>query len=61
MVHQGDAVGIRSDLYEKALADWMRHTFDLPNNASGAKVKGRECRPHPHGGRTQAWSERLRI
>jgi DNA adenine methylase len=34
--------GYPSKLYDEALADWARHTFDLPNQASGAKVKGRE-------------------
>jgi DNA adenine methylase len=34
--------GYPSDLYDSALADWTRHTFDLPNNAAGGKAKGRE-------------------
>jgi hypothetical protein len=29
-------------LYDTALAGWTRHTFDLPNNAAGGKVKARE-------------------
>jgi DNA adenine methylase len=31
--------GYSSGLYDEALADWTRHTFDLPNNASGTKAK----------------------
>ena len=34
--------GYPSRLYDEALAGWTRHTDDKPNNASGAKVKGRE-------------------
>jgi DNA adenine methylase len=34
--------GYPSTLYDRALAGWTRHTFDLPNHASGAKAKGRE-------------------
>jgi DNA adenine methylase len=34
--------GYPSDLYDGALSGWNRHTFDLPNHASGAKTKGRE-------------------
>jgi DNA adenine methylase len=34
--------GYASALYDCALAGWTRHTFDVPNNASGAKKKGRE-------------------
>jgi DNA adenine methylase len=34
--------GYPSRLYDEALADWTRHTFDLPNNAAGGKAKGRE-------------------
>jgi DNA adenine methylase len=34
--------GYPSELYDQALADWNRHTFDLPNNAAGGKAKGRE-------------------
>jgi DNA adenine methylase len=31
--------GYPSALYDGALAGWTRHTFDLPNNAAGGKVK----------------------
>jgi DNA adenine methylase len=34
--------GCPSALYRGAQAGWSRHTFDLPNNAAGGKVKGRE-------------------
>jgi DNA adenine methylase len=34
--------GYPSALYDQTLAGWTRHTFDLPNNAAGGKVKGRE-------------------
>jgi DNA adenine methylase len=34
--------GYPSALYDNALADWNRHTFDLPNNAAGGRRKGRE-------------------
>jgi DNA polymerase-1 len=34
--------GYPSRLYDQALADWNRHEFDVPNNAAGGKVKGRE-------------------
>lgn len=34
--------GYPSELYDRALADWDRHTFDLPNNAAGGKTKRRE-------------------
>jgi len=34
--------GYPSELYDTALADWNRHTFDLPNHASGGKTKDRE-------------------
>jgi DNA adenine methylase len=34
--------GYPSRLYDVALAGWGRHTFDLPNNAAGGTVKGRE-------------------
>jgi DNA adenine methylase len=34
--------GYPSALYDRALAGWTRHTFDLPNNAAGGKTKGRE-------------------
>lgn len=34
--------GYPSPLYDEILSDWTRHTFDLPNQASGAKTKDRE-------------------
>jgi DNA adenine methylase len=34
--------GYPSTLYDDALADWNRHTFDLPNNAAAGKSKARE-------------------
>jgi DNA adenine methylase len=34
--------GYPSQLYDTALADWTRHTFDRANHASGAKKKDRE-------------------
>jgi DNA adenine methylase len=34
--------GYPSELYDRALAGWPRHTFDLPNNAAGGPTKGRE-------------------
>jgi DNA adenine methylase len=34
--------GYPSELYDETLAEWNRHTFDLPNNAAGGKAKGRE-------------------
>lgn len=34
--------GYPSTLYDRTLACWNRHTFDLPNHASGAKAKERE-------------------
>jgi DNA adenine methylase len=34
--------GYPSALYDSVLTGWSRHTFDVPNNASGAKKKGRE-------------------
>jgi DNA adenine methylase len=34
--------GYPSRLYDTALADWKRHTFDLPNNAASGKTKDRE-------------------
>jgi DNA adenine methylase len=34
--------GYPSQLYDKELAAWSLHTFDLPNNAAGGKEKGRE-------------------
>jgi DNA adenine methylase len=34
--------GYPSVLYDTALADWSRHTFDLPNNAASGATKGRE-------------------
>jgi DNA adenine methylase len=33
--------GYRNNLYDQALADWWRHTFDLPNNAAGGGTKRR--------------------
>jgi DNA adenine methylase len=37
--------GYPNDLYDTALSDWRRHTFDLPNNAAGGTSKRRmvEC------------------
>jgi DNA adenine methylase len=34
--------GYPSDLYDRELAGWARHEFDLPNNAAGGAAKGRE-------------------
>jgi DNA adenine methylase len=34
--------GYPSQLYDKVLAEWTRHTFELPNNAAGGASKGRE-------------------
>jgi DNA adenine methylase len=34
--------GYPSELYDETLAGWMRHTFQLPNNAAGGAKKGRE-------------------
>jgi DNA adenine methylase len=34
--------GYPSELYDRELTGWARHTFDLPNNAAGGKKKGRE-------------------
>jgi DNA adenine methylase len=34
--------GYSCPLYDTALADWTRHTFDLPNNAAGGAQKDRE-------------------
>jgi DNA adenine methylase len=34
--------GYASDLYDRALADWNRHTFEIANNAAGGKQKDRE-------------------
>jgi DNA adenine methylase len=34
--------GYPSKMYDTALAGWTRYTFDLPNQASGAKIKDRE-------------------
>jgi DNA adenine methylase len=34
--------GYPSALYDEGLAGWARHTYDLPNNAAGGKVKDRE-------------------
>jgi DNA adenine methylase len=31
-----------SPLYEQALVSWNRHTFDVPNNESGEKIKNRK-------------------
>ena len=33
--------GYPSALYESALTNWNRHTFDLPNNAAGGETKRR--------------------
>ena len=33
--------GYASPLYDSMLANWTRHTFDLPNNAAGGDVKRR--------------------
>jgi DNA adenine methylase len=33
--------GYPSELYDKALTGWTRHTFDLPNNAAGGSNKRR--------------------
>jgi DNA adenine methylase len=33
--------GYPSALYDAALADWSRHTFELPNNAAGGSTKAR--------------------
>jgi DNA adenine methylase len=34
--------GYPSALYDRELADWNRHAFDIANHASGSKTKGRE-------------------
>jgi DNA adenine methylase len=34
--------GYPSDLYDTALSDWRRFTFDLPNNAAAGQSKARE-------------------
>jgi DNA adenine methylase len=34
--------GYPSELYDRALAGWARHTFDLPNHAASGPSKGRE-------------------
>lgn len=34
--------GYPSKLYDAKLKNWSRHTFDLPNHASGSKAKARE-------------------
>jgi len=34
--------GYPSELYDRTLAGWTRHTFDLPNHAAGGARKGRE-------------------
>jgi DNA adenine methylase len=31
--------GYPNDLYDTALADWRRHTFQVPNNAAAGKKK----------------------
>lgn len=33
--------GYPSQLYDRTLRDWNRHTFDLPNNSAGGKTKNR--------------------
>jgi DNA adenine methylase len=33
--------GYASELYDQTLADWTRHTFDLPNHAAGGATKRR--------------------
>ena len=37
----GDGVGYPSELYDRALHDWTRHPFDLPNQAAGGRRKRR--------------------
>ncbi len=34
--------GYPSAFYDDALAGWSRHSFDLPNNAAGGSIKGRQ-------------------
>ena len=34
--------GYPSPLYDRSLANWNRHAFDLPNNAANGKEKQRE-------------------
>lgn len=34
--------GYASEMYNRKLADWHKHTFDLPNNVSGKSNKRRE-------------------
>ena len=34
--------GYANELYDTVLCDWVRHTWDLPNNAAGGKAKARE-------------------
>ena len=34
--------GYPSELYDTALSDWVRHMFDLPNNAAGGRTKARK-------------------
>jgi DNA adenine methylase len=34
--------GYPSPLYDRELARWAQHSFDVPNHASGARAKGRE-------------------
>jgi DNA adenine methylase len=31
--------GYRSELYDRALRGWNRHTFDVPNHAAGGRKK----------------------
>jgi DNA adenine methylase len=33
--------GYGNELYDRVLADWMRHDFELPNNAAGGRSKRR--------------------
>jgi len=33
--------GYRNELYDRELSGWVRHDFDLPNNAAGGKAKRR--------------------
>jgi DNA adenine methylase len=34
--------GYPSELYDRTLASWKRHTFDMPNHAAGGDAKNRE-------------------
>jgi DNA adenine methylase len=34
--------GYPSELYDRTLASWRRHTFDMPNHAAGGDTKNRE-------------------